>query len=547
MKKKLLTIEDLIKFCKEQKMFSFSSKNNGEPICIAIPATFEKSDEKSSSLLFADIKAFHTGRNLNGSAVTEDAMTGAKKTFAYKPILAAFTTDKNGDEDFMSHEMEIDEDGNVVYIEKQVGTFTVDEPWTETDPDDSEKTWVFARCAIPREYTHAADIIERKGGTRVSVELYVNEFAYDEKEDLLLLKDIEVSGLTLLGVYEEGADPETDYVREGMKGARLDISDFSRQNNSSINYEELTDVIKDVVIKTLQDINTQGKEENNQMNHFEELLQKYGKTVEEIAFAYEGLSDEELDAAFADAFETAPEPENPENQDNNSQLSEPQTDEPQSENVEFSVTYKGETKTFAKSLNDKIKEITELINATYGYEDNAYYDCEVFDETKTVLFHDWWNGKHFRQKYGTKEGNLALKGERTEVFVRYLSEDELAALDELNSKFESVSKNYEEASKELSLYKEEPNKVALLESADYSSIKDFKEYEELSKRENYFSLSTDEVKAKLDGLLLEFAKKAGHESKPEKKPEKYPCKRYGFGTVKENCNSRYGGIFDKEK
>ena len=25
------------------------------------------------------------------------------------------------------------------------------------------------------------------------------------------------------------------------------------------------------------------------MNHFEELLQKYGKTVDEIVFAYEGL------------------------------------------------------------------------------------------------------------------------------------------------------------------------------------------------------------------------------------------------------------------
>ena len=283
------------------------------------------------------------------------------------------------------------------------------------------------------------------------------------------------------------------------------------------------------------------------MNHFYELLEKYGKTIEEITFAYEGLSDEELDAAFADAFETAPEPENPENQDNNSQLSEPQADEPQSENVEFSVTYKGETKTFAKSLNDKIKEITELINATYGYEDNAYYDCEVFDETKTVLFHDWWNGKHFRQKYGTKEGNLALKGERTEVFVRYLSEDELAALDELNSKFESVSKNYEEASKELSLYKEEPDKVALIESADYSSIKDSKEYEELSKRENYFSLTVDEVKAKLDGMLLEFAKKSGHETKPEEKHEKYPCKRYGFGPVTDNRNNRYGDIFNKDK
>ena len=533
MKKKLLTIEDLVKFCKEQRMFSFSSKESGEPICIAIPAYFDKKDDKSSSLLYADIKAFHTGRNENQSAVTDDAMDGAKKTFAYKPILAAFTTDKNGDEDFMSHEMEIDDDGNVVYIEKQVGCFTVDDPWTEQDPDDAEKTWIYARCAIPRDYTSAASIIERKGGTRVSVELIVNEFAYDENEDLLLLKDIEVSGLTLLGVYEEGADPETEYVREGMKGARLDISDFSKHNNSSINYEELTDVIKDVVVKTLQDINTQGKEENNQMNHFEELLQKYEKTVEEIAFAYEGLSDEELDAAFAEAFEETPAPEEGESQ---------------TENVEFAVTYKGETKNFAKSLNELIMQITELVNAQYGEEDNAWYDCEVFDD-KTVLFHDWWNGKHFKQRYGNKDGELTLKGERTEVFVRYLTDEELAALDELKSKFDAkvrefddVSAKLEEATKELDLYKAEPDKVELLNHKDYSSIRESAEFAELAKRENYFSLQQDELKNKLDGMLLEFAKKQSRESSPETQP--INVKRFGFGEA-ETKTGRYGGVFKK--
>lgn len=222
MKKKILTLEDLVKFCKEQKLYSFSSKEKGYQLCVAVPAQFEKEENDSSSLLFADIKAFHTGRNENNSGVTVDAMHNSVSTFAYKPILAAFTTDKNGDEDFMSHEMDMDDDGNIIYIEKQVGCFTADEPWIEKDSEDSEKEWVFAKAAIPREYTHAADIIERKGGTRVSVELIVNKFSYDEKEDLLLLEDIEVSGLTLLGIYEEGDDPETDYVREGMKGAKLD-------------------------------------------------------------------------------------------------------------------------------------------------------------------------------------------------------------------------------------------------------------------------------------------------------------------------------------
>lgn len=529
MKKKILTLEDLVKFCREQKMFSFSSKENGEPICVAIPATFEKKEDENSSLLFATIKAFHTGRNRNDSAVTEDAMEKSRSTFAYKPILAAFTTDKNGDEDFMAHEMDMDDDGNIIYIEKQVGCFTTDEPWIETDEEDKEKQWIFANCAIPREYTHAADIIERKGGTKVSVELIVNEFSYDENEDLLLLKDIEVSGLTLLGVYEEGADPEKGgAVEEGMKGARLDLSDFSKQKNSPINYEELTNVIKDAVVKTLQDINNQRKEENNQMNHFEELLQKYGKTAEDITFSYEGLSDEELDAAFAEAFENTPNSGN---------------GEPQPENVEFAVTFKGETKNFAKSLNEQIRAITELVNAQYGAEDDAWYDCEVFDD-HTVIFHDWWNGKHFKQKYGNKDGELTLKGERTELFVRYLTEEEIAALDDLKSKFDAQTTELDKATKELDLYKAEPEKLELLNSADYAVVKDTEEFAELSKRENYFSLTKDELSQKLDGMLVEFAKKKSREVKPESKPE-VGVKRFGFGDT-EKRNSRYGGFFDKK-
>ena len=36
---------------------------------------------------------------------------------------------------------------------------------------------------------------------------------------------------------------------------------------------------------------------------FEKLLEKYGKTIEDITFEYEGLSDEELEAKFSAEFE----------------------------------------------------------------------------------------------------------------------------------------------------------------------------------------------------------------------------------------------------
>ena len=488
MKKKLLTLEDLVKFCKAQKLFSFNSKESGYQICVQIPADFAKKETESSSLLFADIKAFHTGRNRNESNVTVNAAKKSLSTFAYKPILAAFMTDENGVEDFMSHEMEIDDDGNVIYIEHQVGCFTTDEPKMEKDPDHKDRQYVYATAAIPREYTHAADIIERKGGTKVSVELIVNEFQYDEEADELLLTDIEVSGLTLLGKDEDGKE-----VQEGMEGARLDIKDFSTFNNSNFELNEsIKKFIQDSVDEALNNIDSRRKEEN-QMNHFDELLEKYGKTVEEIAFAYEGLSDEELDSAFAEAFENAPNPENTE--DANKETCE----------LEFAVTWNGITNTFSKSLNDQIREITELVNATYGAEDCAFYDCEVFDD-KTVLFHDWWNNRHFKQKYGNKEGNLVLKGERSEVFVRYLTEEELAALDDLKSKFDAKVKEFDEVQEELSHYHDEPKKQEILNSKDYSSIAENEEFVELSKQDNHFNLSVEDVQAKADEILLNAAK-----------------------------------------
>ena len=293
-KKKILTLEDLVKFCENQKIYSFSAKKTGQPLCVQVPATFEKLDE-TSTLLFGNIKAFHTGRNRNGSNVTYDAAKKSLKTMAYKPILANFTTNEDGEPDFTSHDFEIDEDGNIIYYEKQIGCFTADEPYLEKDTEHEDRYYVYAKCAIPREYTEAADIIERKKGTKVSAELYIYEMSYDSKEKELLLTDIEVSGCTCLGI-----DPETkEPIGEGMEGARLDIEDFSLNNNSTKFEldENLKQFIQASVQEALENKNSKGKEENNQMNKFEELLQKYSKSVEDITFEYEGLDDEALEKA----------------------------------------------------------------------------------------------------------------------------------------------------------------------------------------------------------------------------------------------------------
>jgi len=81
----------------------------------------------------------------------------------------------------------------------------------EPDEEVKDRMNVYARVSIPRTYTDAAEIIERKGGTDISVEILVNDMSYS-KETGLLLNDITVIGLTCLG-----RNPETgEIIRPGM-------------------------------------------------------------------------------------------------------------------------------------------------------------------------------------------------------------------------------------------------------------------------------------------------------------------------------------------
>lgn len=524
--KKLMSISDLHSYFKSQgKKVKFSSKDSDQAIVVHITEPYKFSSSEDNELfLKTNLRFCHTEENVNECYISQETMEDALPTVYNMPILGYIWEDDNGTPKFAGHEFYEDENGDTVYEEIPIGIVPESSP-LEFKKNDNGKTYLEGSGLIWKTYSKAAEILEREEDLSVSIEILVDELSYDEEKDILVFEKIRFTGVTIL---EE--DPATGKeIQPGMTGAAITIEDFS-EKNSLFAKEEIKKFIQDSV-KEAMNTYSQRKEENNQMNHFEELLQKYEKTVEEITFAYEGLSDEELDAAFAEAFENAPDNGN--------------TPEPQEENVEFSVTYKGETKTFAKSLNEQISEITNLVNATYGYEDNTWYDCEVFDD-HTVLFHGW-NGKHFKQKYGNKEGSLVLKGDRVELFVRYLTEEELAALDDLKSKFDAKTAEFDhlnsklaEATKELDLYKAEPEKISMLDSEDYSSIKDSAEFAELSKRENYFSLGKDELKNKLDGMLLEFAKKQSRETKIEP----VAAKRFGFGDP-ETKSGRYGGVFKK--
>ena len=73
--KKILTVDDLIKFCQEQKFAKFSSKETGYQLAVKVPTTFEVDDNVDANhrdMLRIKIKIFHTGIIRNNSKVSKE-------------------------------------------------------------------------------------------------------------------------------------------------------------------------------------------------------------------------------------------------------------------------------------------------------------------------------------------------------------------------------------------------------------------------------------------------------------------------------------------
>ena len=536
--KKLLTLDDLVQFCQDQKLYSFNAKETGKPLCVLAPATFKQNEEQDeqSSLLYATVTAFHTGLNRNRSCVTVDAAKKAMKTMAYKPILANFAMTESGDLDFTSHDFTVNDDGEIEYQERQIGCFTADDPYMEQDPDNEDRQYVYATCAIPREYTAAADIIERKNGTKVSVELIVNEMAFDTKKKELLLTDVEVSGLTCLGT-----NPETgEEVKEGMEGARLDITDFSVEKNS-VCFDKAIEIMQglkqslDNYITAFAESTKGGKEtmeifeenvEATEASEEEAVVEEMAETEQVETEAETEESTEEVTVTEAESKETTD--VTPE-EDSEAELTD--------NFATLSVTVNGETKTFSSSLVEKLNALTTLINQTYGESDNDYFDCDADEERKEVYAHGWWSGKHFKQKYSVKKDVYALQGDRVDVFAKYLTQDEINQLDQMKA-------NYAEISEKLAKYEAEPEKLEILNSADYSSISDSEEFVAFKAQDAHFDMSVEDVRAKADEMLLNAAK-AGKVDFAAQADEKKEVGMKKLPINRQKKQGRYGGLFTK--
>lgn len=555
MARKFYTIDDLYNFCRENRFESFSSEKQGAPLIVQSFGVFEADNANADGLMAVKLKSCHTGKNANKSGITDDNMNKYKHTFKGRPILGAIYKTDTGEYEFRAHDMKIVEDGDdidIEFIEQPIGVISqTEEPYLEFDEEEN-KNYLMVSGTIFSDYSKAAEILERRRTCKCSVEIAVEELSYNCDEDYLSIDKFRFSGVTILGYEQDGVTE----IQEGMKGSKITIDDFSVNKNSmfTANHQDKLIEILDKLNTTLESFsNTKNSDEKGGekvMGRFEELLAKYGKTIDEVTFEYENLSDEELEVAFKEAFgeiedEGEPVVEEPvveepvieEEPVDEPVVEEPVVEEPASEPEEKFVLQ------YELSHDDIRSALYSLLAADSN--DRYYYVwiLEVFDNK--FIYEDAEENKFYRQGY-TKDGdNVALDGDKVEVFNEWLSKEEKDALSALKENYASLEEQYNE----LKAFKDNydatelhSQREAVLSSDEYSVLSENEEFKSLVTNMDNYSL--EELRVKADLVFASHIKTVGEFA--SKKDESKKPKSIGFNfNKKDNKKKPYGNLFNQ--
>ncbi len=464
-------------------------------------------------------------------------MTAALPSFRNKPILG-YIHEVNGQPEFYGHNIHEDKNGDTVYDEIPVGT--VPESCNATLVYDAEKgrKYVEIDGYIYEEYSKAAEILQREGECAVSVELTIKSFSYNAKEKFLDIEDFYFSGVTILGKDEYGNE-----VKPGMSGSNIRLKDFRAENNSLFTKDYSEELIKvqeklDILLSRF-DINDDEKGGTNQLNKFEELLAQYAKTVEDIDFDYESMTDEELEAKFAELFSDAdPEPEsNPDNEPEGGK------DPEANPETEPEVNPEGDPNPEATEKMTRSFEISHddiryaLYNLLMPYEDadnDWYYISAVYDTY--FVYEGCYNPVIWGQSYSKEDDNVTLSGERYSLHRELLTDSEYAELKSMRENYSALVEfktNTENAAIR-------DQKFAILNDEKYDLVRETDEFKALV--ENVDNYSVEDIEKEAKCISFDFSAKFSATNSSTNKPNKGISKK--FADAKSKPKKIYGNLFN---
>lgn len=564
MPKRLLFIEDLYDYYSNEykKSTHFSSQESGEPLIVQVHGkiNFEESDKNKDGLLPVHLQACHTNLNVNNSNIEESVMLDALPSFSNRPILGYIhkvVTDENpdGQWEFYGHNCH-EENGELVYDEVPIGIIPESCNAQLIYDKDKDKTYCEVDGYIFEEYSRASEILKREGECSVSVELSIRELSYEAKQKYLNIEDFWFSGVTILGKNEYG-----DEVKPGMTGSNIKLADFSADNNSLFTKYENKMIELQERLEKLEStcsniqLSKEGGNDKN-MDKFNELLEKYGKTADDIDFEYKDMTDEELESKFEEVFgkleeNSTSEPSNDEGTDDGDESEEnPEVKEDNAcgdggsgskKKKKNSAENEPMTRTYEISHDDIRYALYNLLSSYEESDNDWYYITGVYDSY--FVYESWDGGKIYGQKYTKDNDNVAFDGERYTLHKEYLTDSEYTEIQNMRS-------NYSTIVNELNQYKyneEFADKMTVFEDEAYTEYLETDEFKTLMSKETVDKYSKEELAEKADATLGKFVKSTKTFSYTENKNKKPIASVKVFSDVsKTRKPSRYGDLFKNE-
>ena len=501
----------------------------------AVDKTFD-----SDQFLKLRFRVCHDGESPNRTYFTKATMEEANKSLEYIPILAHVYIDQDtGKPVIGSHDMHIEEDKlnegetRIIYDEVPIGVIPslADNNCVIEEYDGLNYTYVDGY--VWRDYANYAEqLLEDAENNKISMEIdfATDALSYDVENDRYNISSYRYRGITCLN----------ESLGTGMKNAAATTTNFSA--NDDIKSKMI--VLMEELQKCLREYDKQDSEQKggDNMDKFNELLAKYGKAAEDVTFDIEGLSDEEIEAKFVEAFES----DNDDGADNSTDSNEGNTEDGSEGNPEGGSEGNEQFVLKYELSHDDIR--SALYNLLDAFSEDGYCTCwimEVYDDK--FMYHDYAENKYYRQGYSKDGDTVSLDENRVEVFNEWLSQAEKDALDALKEKYSTLQAQYDE----LKAFKDnydatelKAQKDAIFARDEYSILADDEAFKALvDDAEKY---SVEELETKADVIFAKFVKTNGeYSAKGETKQSKTLAQNYNAKPSKKKL--AYDGLFEKDE
>lgn len=435
-------------------------------------ANMTKFEKINENFLKAKCYVMAIGKNANRSHFTKESVNKAYPTLAYVPVVGHLMKNDSTDKHYLgAHDMKLEIE-NGFNLRSLCVPYGVVLPGIEPIYED-----VVEENGTVSEYLVADVILWTGRYPELEEAIYSEDVFFNQSMEIKLINteplkadknytDVTDFSFNALCMLNKSDDPK--FNREPcFPSASIVSSEYENVDNS---FNDLMfELKKELSLCFAKDNEKQGGNELTK----DEILAKYGKTVADLDFSIDDMSEENLEAKLNELFA-----ENP--------VAPAEPESPNDDVTNFSATYneKREIISNAVRANNTCVENGEGVCNTYTW----FYLCD-FDDNYAYVTRDICDANcdyttcPGRFSYTIdEEAKTATTSNFEEMIVTWLTLDEKKAVDDERANFEATQKEFE-------AYKENHT----IENAEFEALKQYKEEKE-----------AEENKAAIDAVVTKY-------------------------------------------